>query len=129
MIHRWFDMAFTPCGKLMPYRSIRDPLQNFSRLIFSSDRDPEFFKLRHSCNESNLEYVDLAIGASGGIWAEKCLLNPDKVRTLDERARRVGPEKREGSGRSSRPHSLPCMRTLSLSLTHTHTHTHSCRRT
>ncbi len=69
MLHRWLDLTFTPCGRLMPdVASVRE-------------RQPSYTVAdRRTCAESTLEFVDLALGASGGIWAEKCLLKPDKVR-------------------------------------------------
>ena len=71
MLHRWLELTFSPCGDLVgPEYSVRE-------------RDRQYngtFGFRSTCNQSTIEYVDLSLGSSSSIWAEKCLLGPDSVR-------------------------------------------------
>lgn len=67
MFHRWLDLTFTPCGLLMDVTSVRSRQKNYTS------------ELRRACNETTMQLIDLSLGASSSIWAEKCLMNPDKV--------------------------------------------------
>lgn len=70
MMHRWLELTFTPCGdRLKTGYSVRERDAGYKGGIDS----------RRSCNQSTIEYVDLALGSTSSIWAEKCLLGPGTV--------------------------------------------------
>ena len=72
MLHRWLELTFTTCGDKVPSGfSVRnrDVAYNGTLGYWST------------CNASTIEYVDLSLGSTSSIWAEKCLLRPDTVRS------------------------------------------------
>ena len=71
MLHRWLELTFSPCGERMEAgHSVRERDKAYNGSVGS----------RRTCSQSTIEYVDLALGSTSSIWAEKCMLGPDTVR-------------------------------------------------
>jgi hypothetical protein len=70
MLHRWLELTFSPCGERMESgHSVRERDKAYNGSVGS----------RRTCSQSTIEYVDLALGSTSSIWAEKCMLGPDTV--------------------------------------------------